>query len=185
MPTLKVTKQKLPDYIYIASFINFDDLFCIPYLGICVFFDWCTIFVQKFIGQALWKEKEQLNHEFNTKLPTPTLVNISFKISLQIVILFPRWLLLSFSTNCYFLPFSYNGHTWPTGQAGLARAFGDGARHGTKMKWVVLYWLAGPEAKLEHGPVTFKRVMSGRRPNGLVVPGRPDARIYTLCLFFL
>jgi hypothetical protein len=123
MPTLKVTKQKLPDYIYIASFINFDDLFCIPYLGICVFFDWCTIFVQKFIGQALWKEKEQLNHEFNTKLPTPTLVNISFKFSLQIVILFPRWLLLSFSTNCYFLPFSYNGHTWPTGRAGLAWAW--------------------------------------------------------------
>jgi hypothetical protein len=69
--------------------------------------------------------------------------------------------------------FGARGYTWPTGRAGLARseldrarAFGDVALHDTKMKRVVPCWPAGPEAKPVHDPVAFKRVLSGRRPDG-------------------
>jgi hypothetical protein len=49
---------------------------------------------------------------------------------------------------------------------GRARAFGDEARHSTKMKWDMLCRPVGPEAKPGHGPVAFKRVMSCQWPVG-------------------
>jgi hypothetical protein len=57
------------------------------------------------------------------------------------------------------------------GRAGLAQpepdracAFGDEARHDTKMEWVVTCRPAEPKVKPWHGPIAFKRVMPGLWP---------------------
>jgi hypothetical protein len=65
-----------------------------------------------------------------------------------------------------------NGLAQP--EPGQARPFGDVARHGIKTKWAVPWRPTRPKAKPKHGPIAFKRVVSGW----------VEARIYEICLFF-